>query len=271
MGNVLIRTWTVLLIFAASIAGVAAPEKVNEIVVQMIEHMPAGCGYAANNDAITTLGGAIRTVGSGLSVDARGAAPTFCSGATYLVFLSVVDRLRALGTVDFPTSVADALMVQHQPDGTGVWGRWNANGPGTARMFFETGMGTNFTDWDAARPGDFLKLFWNDEIGAKERGHSVVFLARDKIGSTSETLTYWSSQAPEGYGKVTIPRSRVHRAIFSRFDHPERLANVLNLTESDLYLADMLKRASSEDEMLSNTGVARSAPAAAAEMTTAPR
>jgi hypothetical protein len=223
--------------------------------------MPAGGGYKASHDALTSLGLAISFDGHSLRTDARVSSPTFCSAATYLVFLSVVDQLRASGKINLPPDAANALLVNYQPDGTGVWGRWNANGPGTARLFEETHLGTNFTDWQRARPGDFMKIFWNDEIGSKERGHSVIYLGKSPDTDTTPTVTYWSSQAPAGYGKVTIPRSKVHRVIFSRLDHPERIAAAAQLPESDIYLADMLRRPGTEDEMLTMTGVIRNADA----------
>ena len=45
-----------------------------------------------------------------------------------------------------------SLLIAHQRDGQGVWGRWNANGPGTARLFTELRLGRNFTDFAEARP-----------------------------------------------------------------------------------------------------------------------
>jgi hypothetical protein len=66
------------------------------------------------------------------------------------------------------------------PDGESLWGRWNANGPGTARLFYELGLGRNFTSFSAARPGDFLKIFWTDAVGKNENGHSVIFLGLER-------------------------------------------------------------------------------------------
>jgi hypothetical protein len=70
------------------------------------------------------------------------------------------------------------LLIRGQGDGVGIWGRWNANGPGTARLFEELHLGKNFTSFEEARPGDFMKIFWNDNIGGTESGHSVIYLGR---------------------------------------------------------------------------------------------
>ena len=236
------------------------PPDLNAMVVAAVKRMPQGCGYEASQDRITSLGESITFDGRALHADPRAAAPTFCSAATYLVFLSVIEQLRQSGSIELPADAGNALLVRSQPDGTGVWGRWNANGPGTARLFQETGLGSNFTNWERARPGDFLKIFWTDEIGSRERGHSVVFLGKSVDADGTATLTYWSSNQPEGYAKATIPRSRVRRAVFSRLEHPERIRDGARLPESDAYLADMLRRPGTEDEMLSMTGVLKPAP-----------
>ena len=99
-----------------------------------------------------------------------------------------------------------ALLVRGQRDGEGVWGRWNANGPGTARLFHELDLGRNFTDYALARPGDFMKIFWTSEVGRAERGHSVVYIGRELVGGT-ERVRFWSSNKPAGYGEKSVPRT----------------------------------------------------------------
>jgi hypothetical protein len=255
---VLVTLLASCLVAAETSTSLAPSADLNALVLGAVDRMPKGLGYQASQDAITSLGRSISFDGRALHVDPRTAAPAFCSGATYLVFLSVVEQLRQSGRIELPPDAGAALLVQNQPDGTGVWGRWNANGPGTARLFHETGWGSNFTEWDRARPGDFLKIFWTDEIGSRERGHSVVYLGQAVDADGTATLTYWSSNKPEGFAKATIPRTRVRRAIFSRLEHPERISEAARLPATDVYLADMLRRPGTEDEMLSMTGVLKS-------------
>src|SRR5256885_5765061 len=62
----------------------------------------------------------------------------------------------ALPIFDYDT--LDELMIRDgQRDGEGIWGRWNANGPGTARLFQELGIGRNFVDVSQAQPGEDRK------------------------------------------------------------------------------------------------------------------
>ena len=71
------------------------------------------------------------------------------------------------------------LIIRDQRDGEGIWGRWNANGPGTARLFHELGLGSNFDNFDQAKPGDFMKIFWSRQVGKSEHGHSTIFLGME--------------------------------------------------------------------------------------------
>jgi hypothetical protein len=225
--------------------------QVNRAVIDAVHSMPQGGRYATSPAANRALSGAVSREGSLLSVHAAGAFPSYCSGATYLVFLKALSDLQTRGGLTLSPETIAALRPAGQPDGTGIWGRWNANGPGTARLFHELGLGPNFTDLSAALPGDFLKIFWNDAIGASEHGHSVIFLTHDpKAG----TLTFWSSNIPGGYGSKTVPLSRIHRLLFSRLEHPENLNRPL-LPQTDAYLSSLVHHSSSPGEMARQSGL----------------
>ncbi|MDR3403049.1 MAG: hypothetical protein P4L99_11180 [Chthoniobacter sp.] len=230
----------------------------NALIMEAIGTMPAGGTYRANTAAMAALRTAIQSANSQLVIDPARASPSFCSGATYLVFLSVLEELHRQGRIALDDATLRALLVQdHQADGAGVWGRWNANGPGTARLFYEAGLGRNFSSFDEARPGDFMKIFWNEEIGSKEAGHSVVFWGRVSKPE-GEFVRYWSSNMPNGFGFAEIPMTRIRRVLFSRLEHPEQIRNVLTIPARDAYLAAMLKRPSSGEEMARMVGTGES-------------
>jgi hypothetical protein len=79
--------------------------------------------------------------------------------------MKTIEALRTRGDLQLDYDTLDALMIRGQRDGEGIWGRWNANGPGTARLFQELGLGRNFDDFEEAEPGDFMKIFWSPEVG----------------------------------------------------------------------------------------------------------
>ena len=169
-------------------------------------------------------------VNGAVSVRPEHATPGYCSGATYLVFLKTLEPCKSAGRYLFPGATWEALVPRLRPDGKdtlpdgeSVWGRWNANGPGTARLFYELGLGRNFTSFSAARPGDFLKIFWTDAVGKNENGHSVIFLGLESVDGV-ETVRFWSSNRPGGFGESSVPREKIARAIFSRLEHPEKIS-----------------------------------------------
>src|SRR5262245_53400600 len=145
----------------------------NRVILSIIDSMPIGGGYSASSAATRDLQSAVQVRAGRLEVNPSAARPTYCSGAIYLVFVRAIQKL--LPESVFPGRLNEALTIRGQPDGVGVWGRWNSNGPGTACLFHELGLGQNFTSFEAARPGDFMKIFWTQAVGRRERGHSVIF------------------------------------------------------------------------------------------------
>lgn len=232
---------------------------INETVLEQISLMPLGGGYATNLAAHQGLAAAVRP-GATTSIRPESAMPGYCSGATYLVFLKTLAALQKTGSLTIPPEVWNELTPRLRPDGSdtlpdgeSVWGRWNANGPGTARLFFELGLGRNFTSFEEAKPGDFLKIFWTDAVGKKERGHSVIYLGTETVDGIVQ-VRYWSSNQSEGFGAKSVPREKIAQAIFSRLEHPEKIASCLSLPDRDAYLASLLGTESSFAEAKKKTG-----------------
>jgi len=234
----------------------------NKVILEEIRTMPKGGGYATNLDAHAALASSVEVAGA-VSIRPELAMPGYCSGATYLVFLRTLETLQDNGTISLSRKTWNALVPRLRPDrkdtlpdGESVWGRWNANGPGTARLFYQLGLGRNFTHFSAARPGDFLKIFWTDAVGKKENGHSVIFLGLDTVNGV-ETVRFWSSNRPGGFGESSVPREKIARAIFSRLEHPEKISRWTNLSVSDAYLASLLTTESSFPEAKQMTGIGK--------------
>ena len=225
----------------------------NAIVLEQIQSMPSGGGYATTRAAHDALVGSTSFSSDGIQIKAGNAHPSFCSGATYLVFLKSLQALQSRGAIHIDAITWKKLAPSRMADGIGIWGRWNANGPGTARLFHELGLGRNFTSFEEARPGDFLKIFWNESVGKNERGHSVIFLGLENKDGV-EHVRFWSSNKPNGYGEKSVPKSKVARALFSRLELPANLNQIANLPARDKYLANMLSVDSSIEEVRRMTG-----------------
>jgi len=221
----------ILLIGQFAAASSLRAGSLNDVVLEQIRQMPTGGQYSASHFATIRLE----------------------SAAHFLVFLKTLERLRDAGLLNLDYATLTALMIHGQRDGEGIWGRWNANGPGTARLFYELGLGRNFTDFQEAQPGDFMKIFWNSEVGKLEHGHSVVYLGTEKRDGV-DYVRFWSSNIPGGYGEKSVPRSRIVRAIFSRLETPANLPRIEQMPEMDTYLNSLQTHSSSFEEVQQKCG-----------------
>ena len=253
------------LILTGGICGEVPDTPCNGTILDAVRSIPSGGMYSTGGTANTALRNAV-TIGNGrIRVDAAKARPSYCSEATYLVFLKVLSEVVEKHAIGIDEKLAKALRPGSQPDGEGIWGRWNANGPGTAVLFHEMGLGRNFTSLREARAGDFLKIFWNDGIGSNEHGHSVIFLGTEQKDGLS-CLRFWSSNQPGGYGEKSVPLSRVRRMLFSRLEHPERVR--FPEPWRDPYLSRLVHSPSSIAEMEQHSGILTTAPSRGASFPT---
>ena len=181
--------------------------------------------------------------------------PTHCTGATYTVFLRLVAMLHNSGLINLsPAQLSSLAVIKTMPDGTaredgeGPFAIFNSNGAGAAALMKHTGIGFSFRDDKLiyARAGDFLKLFWNENVGATEHGHQVIYLGSEQ-SKGRDMICFWSSQKQhrkkrdghseplyfpasaggevhDGYGAVCRPRSDIKAMIFSRVTCMEHLA-----------------------------------------------
>ena len=100
-----------------------------------------------------------------------------------------------------------------------------------------------------------MKIFWNDKVGRREHGHSVVFLGVGNVDGV-ESVKFWSSNLGVGYGEKTVPRSKISAVIFSRLTNPRALLQAgAALPKVDPYLASLLSVDSSQAEVRQNCGV----------------
>jgi hypothetical protein len=232
----------------------ASAASLNALILEQVEKMPSGGEYSVSHFATIKLQSAAHFESGKFFVIPTAPYPSFCSGATYIVFIKTIEALRERGELKLNFATLDQLVIRDQHDGEGVWGRWNANGPGTARLFHELELGRNFTDFAQAQPGDFMKIFWNKNVGRLESGHSVIFLGTvDR--PDGEYVRFWSSNIPHGYGEKEVPRSKIAYAIFSRLETPANLTRIHDVPFVDVYLASLLRKKSNFAEATKKCGI----------------
>ena len=226
----------------------------NDLILDQIKQMPTGGRYSASHFAKIRLQSSAHFESGKFFILPSAASPSFCSGATYLVFIRTIESLRVRGEFHLDFSTLEQLIIRDQRDGEGIWGRWNANGPGAARLFHELGLGPNFDSFDQAKPGDFMKIFWSPEVGRTEHGHSVIYLGTEKkLGL--DYVRFWSSNVPFGYGERSVPRTKIVHAIFSRLYAPANLSRIQRAPEIDGYLASLVETRSSYEEARRRCGL----------------
>jgi hypothetical protein len=225
----------------------------NQVILSLLPQMPKQGGYSASNAATANLQAAVQVSSGHLTITPSVAKPSYCSGATYLVFVQAVEKLNGGSPIAGP--LAEQLAVKGQPDGVGVWGRWNANGPGTACLFRELDLGPNFTSWSAAKPGDFMKIFWNPRVGRHEHGHSAILLGVTQENGV-EMVHFWSSNIPYGFGEKAVPKAKIASVIFSRLQNAQNIERALyTMSPRNAYLGNLVSKDSSLAEALQESGV----------------
>jgi hypothetical protein len=243
-----------LILGALALANLANAGSYNALILEQMRKMPSGGKYSVSHFAKIKLQSAAHFESGKFFVIPTKPYVSFCSGATYLVFIKAIEDLRDRGQLQLDFATLNQLIIRDQHDGEGVWGRWNANGPGTARLFYELGLGRNFTDFAQAQPGDFMKIFWNSNVGRRESGHSVIFL-----GTTThpdgEYVRFWSSNIGMGYGEKEVPRTKIANVIFSRLETPGNLVRINNAPETDSYLASLVRKKSNFSEARQKCGI----------------
>src|SRR5438445_2298942 len=244
----------IIALCATAITQGAPAADINSLILEQMRKMPSGGKYSVSHFAKIKLQSAAHFEFGKFFVIPTAPYPSFCSGATYIVFIKTIEALRDSGQLKLDFATLNQLVIRDQHDGEGIWGRWNANGPGTARLFHELGLGQNFDNFDQAQPGDFMKIFWSKQVGRSEHGHSAIFLGTgNRLGV--EYFRYWSSNIPSGYGEKSVPRSKIAYAIFSRLQTPANLSRIVSAPIVESYLASLLRRRSSFAEATQKCGL----------------
>ncbi len=218
----------------------------NAMILDIIKRLPTGGGYSLGDVELPTI--TAHNIGGGhWEMRVYDGQPSHCTGATYALFAHLVAELQNDGAIRLsPGELASLAVLKTMPDGTaredgeGPFAIFNSNGAGVAALLKHTGTGFSFRDDKLvyARAGDFVKLFWNDNVGAGERGHQAVYTGHRAIDGR-DMVCFWSSQRQnrkrrgghtealyfpasaiakvhDGYGEVCRPRGDIKAMVFSR-------------------------------------------------------
>ena len=287
----------------------------NKMILDIIKAMPKGGGYTLSVSELQLPTITANSVGGGKwEMRVFEGHPSHCTSATYTIFAQLAATLQNGGRINLSPTEIESLAIQHsmpdgkaRVDGQGPFQIFNSNGAGAAALIKHTGTGISFRDdkFVYARPGDFLKLFWNENVGATERGHQVVFLDHRTVEGR-EMVCFWGSQhqkhdkrreggseplyypmaagdeVVDGYGEVCRPRGDIKAMVFSRVTCMEHLGDGLEAmaaqasppgSRADLFVDEFLyglREKSSDHATLDRTYGILAAPAAFADVGSPP-
>ena len=229
----------------------------NQMILDIVRSLPKGGGYDRDHPVLPIV--APLEINNRWELLVRHGHPSHCTSATYSIFLHLATVLQSnrklyLNGDQIRSLEATATMPdgKHLVDGQGPFWIFNSNGAGTAALLYHTGTGFSFRDDTLAfaKPGDFLKLFWNGNVGASERGHQVVYTGHRTVEGR-EVICFWGSQRQhskvrsgrneplyfsaypdgklyDGYGEVCRSREDIKAMIFSRVSCMEHLGEGLD-------------------------------------------
>jgi len=128
-----------------------------------------------------------------------------CSGLTFEVFLRAWER--RCKAADRPYRILDWDLAQVRRFRT-QWFGTSGDRATLHTALTKNGLGHRITDWEKAKPGDFVQLWRHGGSG-----HSCIFRGwtRDEDG-TIVGLRYWSTQkSSKGIGERTEPLAKLKR------------------------------------------------------------
>lgn len=226
----------------------------NAKILDIIRTLPTGGGYSLGSAFVSPKLQPHNIGGGKWELRVYDGFPSHCTGATYALFAHLTALLHNGGKITLTPEQMRTLDAKWEaPDGSRLvdgqdpWWIFNSNGAGVAALLKHTGTGMSFRDDKLAyaRPGDFLKLFWNGSVGKSEQGHQVVYLGQRKMDGR-DMICFWGSQKQrkkkrgrtqplyyparaggkvhDGYGEVCRPRSDIKAMIFSRITCMENLS-----------------------------------------------
>ena len=113
----LLATFLGLAILPNELQGQLAPSPLNEIILRQVRKMPVGGKYSASRAATIRLQSAAHFESGKFFILPDAASPSYCSGATYLVFMKTIEELRDRGQLQLDYETLDQLMIRGQRDG----------------------------------------------------------------------------------------------------------------------------------------------------------
>src|SRR3979411_2375884 len=107
----------------AALAQSAHAASFNSLILEQMQKMPSGGKYSVSPCAKIKLQSAAHFESGKFFVVPTAPYPSFCSGATYIVFIKTIEALRDSGQLKLDVATLNQLVIRDQHDGEGIWWR----------------------------------------------------------------------------------------------------------------------------------------------------
>src|SRR5438034_10749423 len=98
----------------AAIAQGAGAASLNSLILEQVQKMPSGGKYSVSHFAKIKLESAAHFESGKFFVIPTAPYPSFCSGATYIVFIKTIEALRDSGQLQLDFATLNQLMIRDQ-------------------------------------------------------------------------------------------------------------------------------------------------------------
>src|SRR5207244_6202588 len=129
------RKLTIVLCITAITQGAPAAG-LNSLILEQIQKMPTGGKYSVSHFAKIKLESAAHFESGKFFVIPTAPYPSFCSGATYIVFIKTIEALSDSGQLQLDLATINQLVIRVKHDDEGLWGHWYAIGTRKAQIIY---------------------------------------------------------------------------------------------------------------------------------------
>jgi len=114
------QLWCLILILLLPASHGQEVPALNQYVLNAVKSMPRGGGYEASQKAVDRLAWSVKLRDGKIRTNLKEAGPSFCSGATYIVFLKVIEELRKKGSLKLSQKSLARYADLDKEDGEGI-------------------------------------------------------------------------------------------------------------------------------------------------------
>lgn len=231
-----------------------AKDTANKLIMEAAREMQKGTGYmkpGKNQDIpiLENLEKSVAIKNNKLFVQNK-MEEVACSPSVYLAFVMMLQKAQERNLLNLSKESMAAYLPKkksEQPDGYGVFGRFNADGAGGAAFYNEVGAGFSTHNPLLAQQGDMAQIDWKNGHGHLVLVDSIRQCKKCEKCPSVQSVCYWSANISNdteymgdgmpkkngGWGMKCLPTSNIAHITVSHINHLENLDKAGELVGSN--------------------------------------